>query len=395
MNTWSWSRLRSYVECPAQYEFKYLSEAPQEPVPGFEFGRRMHEAIEQYTLHCYQAGVSRDHGYALAMAAGEDDPRLQRVLEWMADILTFRHDLVYTEGEAVERWFEVDMPCGDRFAGKIDLVQYDSATGRWLLTDYKSGFVADESDRPPRQLLAYAQAWRAVVGDPDARFRLQLLYPEVNPVYGENLVEWYVKPSELSWDWIEVIVEQVKAATKFPARPGGHCNYCPFLTTVCPYRDRLVRPVDELRTNADRLEMKRQMEYHRAAYKRLLAQLQEDCRARGPIDTPDGPWGWHYPQGETVYQLPSRRANPDADAELYEALGGEDGTTLALLRSGLLAFNNEKVRKAAAEAKPLASDREPDLIDRIFPHLEPQEAKPKLGLIKDDAVKAGGGSTND
>jgi len=384
-NTFSFSRLRMFRQCPAAFEFKYILEKPEEIVPGFEFGSRLHEAIEQYTLHCYRNKVSRDHDYAMAMAAGEDDPRLQRVLEWLADALTFRHDLVYAD-ESVERWFEVDMPGGDIFNGKIDLVQYDPVTKRWIILDYKSGFVAADTDRPSHQLLAYALAWREVVGEPDAKFRLQLLYPEINPVYEENLVEWYVGPKDLSWDWLELLVEQVKSATRFPAKPGSHCNFCPFLTTVCPYRDRRIRPIDQLKTNADRLDMIGAYEYHQAAYKRLRAQLQEDCELRGPIDTESGQWGWHYPHGEVEYQLPSRRSNPMADIELLEALiSDEPYEELAYqaMEQGLLKFDNAKIKKAAAKARPLSGEREPELIDRMFSHLIEKKAKPKLGIIKE------------
>ncbi len=388
MASWSHSRINCHQKCPAWHDLKYNQGAQEEPVPGFEFGSRMHELIHRYTLWCYNRGVSRSHEKAALMAAAEEEDRMADVLEMMADRLTFRRDLVYSGGKSIEQWFDVLLPNGDRFVGRIDLVEWDEVTKRWAFMDYKSGWPGKQSERPPRQQCLYAAAWREVVGESDAKFRFRELYPET----GMEPLEWYPKEDDLQWDWLLAVIDDIKAATEFAARPSSACAFCPFLLNSCPCKDELLGYNSGILGNAERVV--KRMVYAEAVAKRTKAYLKEYTKKNGPV----GGFGWSYDplvdegdDGEkTTLAFPNRAQNRQIDLDMGKLAGAGDVMVQAL-ELGYLKWDGQKLSEEAMIAKrdwadtPVEDRMQPmnrDLIHAIAPLLEKRKAKARFGQIR-------------
>ena len=297
MTNWSFSRLRCFRDCPQRFKLRYLDKAPEEPIPLFEFGSELHRLIEEYSLHCYEAGLARDHKKARMMSQRYDDKRLREVVLAFADNITLRRDLVYTEGSSIEQSFEVPLSNGDTFRGRIDLVEFDpaysSGEGRWELTDYSGGWPdSNFALRKRQQLLCYARAWYDLHGG--RHWKLQESYPES----GCPPLEYITDASELTWDWVLDWIERINAETEFEPRPSQrNCQ-------ACGYHSRCSAPLPTVLNEATSVVFAEHYVLRQAMDKEIKGLLQQYTQEHGNIETEAGEEvGWHYEQGKTRLRL--------------------------------------------------------------------------------------------
>jgi len=376
MTTWSFSRLRTFRDCPQHFKLRYLDKLPEEPVPLFEFGSEMHRAIEEYSLHCYHAGIARDHKKARMMSQRYDDKRMRAAALAFGDNITLRKDLVYKEGDAIEQEFEVPLPNGDTFRGRIDLVefypQFDHGEGRWELTDYASGWPdSNLTMRKRQQLLCYARAWYDLHGG--THWKLQESYPES----GCPPLEYLCSSAELTWDWVLDWIDRINAETEFEARPSQrNCQACGYLKD-CLATDRL---------SFDWLVAENISEGVVDAYIRGQVSMAERKQAiadytqeHGAIETEAGELvGWFYEQGETRLRL--KASDNENGRAFIEACLALDINPYPLVNSGprlnkLLLPAWEVVQ--GREATPFEFEvYEQEKLATLLKYVEAAEAKP-------------------
>ncbi len=285
---------------------RYLDELPEEPVALFEFGAEFHRAIDEYSLYCYNAMLARDHGKATMMAKRYDDPRLRRAVGGLGDNITLRRDLVYTEGDAIEQEFELELPSGDLLRGRIDLVEVDAdyadGESRVELTDYKSGWPAEYP--PWAQLEFYAACWNVLhPGCPN--WKLQVAYPES----GLPPKERFLSVNELSLDYVADWIDRINAETEWEARPSQrNCQACGYHSS-CPMPGVSGWSITPERAPAIAEEYIHEKEWITS----LKVGLAEYTREHGPIELPSGEViGWHKQEGSGVTW--AKRKDKQADA---------------------------------------------------------------------------------
>ncbi len=315
MTTYSHSRLKAFLQCPQQFKLHYLDQVPAEPVAYYELGRRFHEAIESYVLHCYAQGVIRDYAKAQSLAARYDDPQLARIVGGLADRITLRRDLVYTEGDAIEQKFLCPLPNGDCFTGRIDLVERDpdfDGETRWIITDWKSGYSPNDAARLPRQLLLYMTAWHTLHGG--RHWKAVQCYPatDLQPL------EWVPVLADLKWDWVVDLIARINAETVWEARPSQkNCQGCGW---VFACEEMLHSTYDILTAdNAQQAAMECLIAGECAS--RIRSDLRDYTQEHGPIILPSGEtlgWFTEPGQGYTLAAGNRGRAGREARVSLVE-----------------------------------------------------------------------------
>jgi len=389
MTNWSHSRLRCFGDCPAKFKLRYIDKAPEAPVPMFEDGSELHRCFEEYSLHCYNVGLARDHAKARMMSQRYDVKRIREAVLGMADNITLRRDLVYTEGDAIEQKFDVPMPNGDRFRGRIDLVEYDpafdSGEGRWELTDYSGGWPAsDGSLRKRTQLLLYATAWNEL--HPCRHWKLQECYPES----GLPPLEYITSVAELSWDWVLDLIEQIDATEEFEARPSqrncqacGYIGQCPMWQATITLEDIVEKPTPINSKVA--VTVGEWYALQTVQIERIRNHLKTYTQEHGPIELPSGESiGWFKKEGGGVTWNKQKSRQDDAAKriEFFNALPDH-------LKAKVIDVGKPMLTKLLgdtydiAEAKienPFIDDADP--MRGLLDFVQPVEAKPSFGVRK-------------
>jgi hypothetical protein len=203
------------------------------------FGSGFHRFAEDYAGYCFseRKPMALDRAAELASRHRATDDDLYDVCLSWAERTEFNWDLVVADGQSIERWLERELPNGDLFRGRLDMVLYDAAERHIICHDYKTSWRPPEwePDEPPFQHLCYA--WLAFGEWPSESCIARCEYVRQA---GEPLHEWELVPP---LDWIgESLVERIAAidaeterlGTRDPdITPGAHCAWCDYLVG-CP-----------------------------------------------------------------------------------------------------------------------------------------------------------------
>jgi len=245
---WSWTRVNTWRECPARYSLKYLEKLTEPVVMAYQVGRRLHEAIEEYSRYCYERKVPRDEAWGPENAARYYEPALQEFVANGLPGLEFDWERVVVDGDSIERWFAVPLPEDKgELVGRVDLVLWNEAFGELTVVDYKAGWPAGHYDSTavPEQLQLYAWAMRQV-------------FPQAEHVYAK--LYWPLAGVERSWEvwdadiaWFLRLVEAIEAAKDFPVNPGRHCHYCGYARHGCPLALEMDKHVVQSQGEAERV----------------------------------------------------------------------------------------------------------------------------------------------
>ena len=182
----TWSKLETYFSCRRQYFYQYVLCLSAPPSHQRSFGEAMHQAVASF-LQQKQQGVNvplvevqasfrtrwKRMGY---LSAEHTDHELARGLETIEEF--WQREQAQPVPRFVEREFRAHLGDNNWLIGTWDRV--DEVDGRWTLIDYKTGAVqnqeaADRRASESRQLVLYAMALQATVGEAPAEVRLDFL----------------------------------------------------------------------------------------------------------------------------------------------------------------------------------------------------------------------------
>jgi hypothetical protein len=160
----SFSQLDSYLACPRQYRYRYVTGLPTPPHHALVVGSALHAAVAAYHLS-ERRGRPLDEATLLEAFADhwQSEGFLSRAHEdarfaaGQAALRRFRADRLASGAPpptAVEASFSVSLG-GDRLRGRYDRV--DAGPGGTVITDYKSGDAGSASGQATRGLLS---SWR-------------------------------------------------------------------------------------------------------------------------------------------------------------------------------------------------------------------------------------------
>lgn len=197
----SFSRLKTYDQCPAKYKFAYIDKIPQPSGPAAERGKMIHAEIEELV----KGGL----------------PLFSEITEYLEPkILDWRNKDAQAEMEfAVDKkWNEVPYDSPDAmFRGVIDL--YYEQDNVATVLDHKTGKERDYTD----QLIAYATVIFSI------KPHIDNILPVIEFIDKKKTVNY--KPFDnkalrtMQMD-LEFQFLRIEQDTIFAPNPGYLCNYC-------------------------------------------------------------------------------------------------------------------------------------------------------------------------
>ena len=183
----SFSQLDSYLACPRQYRYRYVTGLPTPSHHALIYGSALHAAVAAYHLSERRGSPLSEETLLDAFAEHwQSEGFLSRAHEearfaaGQAALRRFRDDRLASRAAppaAVEASFSVTLG-GDRLRGRYDRV--DEGPDGAIITDYKSGDVPDgrrarQRARESLQLALYALAHQAETGELPALVQLHFL----------------------------------------------------------------------------------------------------------------------------------------------------------------------------------------------------------------------------
>lgn len=293
---WSYSRIKTFVDCPASYKAKYIDKLPGAPNEFADRGKRVHDAIEEYAKHCKATDRETDYDALRAIAARYDNEEIEAILHTYGETHAFDWSLTVYDGDGIERGFEVELPNNlGIFRGRIDLVQYSIADGALWITDYKTSYHAPypQPDNCPRQLKTYAWAMLK------SGFNANEIIGKYDYVRANQVHEWNIPLSvaETEEAWIIQAITRILREEKFEAMPGKHCMFCDN-KDACPVLDSFARDIN--RSPKDIAMLLVVMEETVKEQKSRLKQFVEEA---GPVDMGAGRYYGYKQTGFERYSV--------------------------------------------------------------------------------------------
>ena len=347
IKAYSYSRLRTYEECPAAYR-SMLDRLPKDEPRVMVVGQFAHQAIEDYVKKCFATEVPSDAGLIpVVLGRLKKCPEpikndVRRILERFVETYEVRleqPDLetrrAFTARWKPTEWFGRDV----RFRAVLDLVEV-LGDGAVRITDWKTGWKVPRRSEAEEngQLQIYAHV-------------ASLIYPEARTF---RLRIWYVRQAythefELDRGDIDHVREDLErrmavadAETEFAARPGEHCERCLYRRGCAVYR--------AAGRSSDMPEETRELAAEWCVLKARVKDMEDMLRARiedeGPLEQPGG----------TVLGYQAQRTVKIADAEAAVAELLEAGVQRASIWSelGLSKTAVEKLLRRAGERERIA-----------------------------------------
>src|SRR3990167_5409465 len=260
-NSLSYSRARSFDECPAKFEAEYESGRKGVPEPPLIIGSLVHEVADRYVKHLLDISLTSNFDQADRIAREvwdspeRDGLSLAYKDEYFDLIDKLKQSLIFEDIKAVKscemmvavdsHWLKTSYSGIDAFVrGRIDRVDMDH-DGNITIVDYKSGHRIDPISGS-MQLALYARMAKAYW--PTAQtIDIELNYLRHGIVKKARITE---QDMERGKDWIESLSKSITKAREqahWPARPGQARRGCPIFKT-CPARlvtGKITPPGDE------------------------------------------------------------------------------------------------------------------------------------------------------
>jgi len=236
----SFSQLDSYLACPCQYRYRYVTGLPTPPHHALVYGSALHAAVAAYHLS-ERRGHPLDEATLLAGFAEhwQSEGFLSRAHEdarfaaGQAALRRFRDDRLASGAPppvAVEASFSVILG-GDRLRGRYDRV--DEGPEGAIITDYKSGDVPDgqrarQRARDSLQLALYALAHEAETGALPAVVQLHFLTSNTIGAVAPDPVRLERARARLT-----AAADGIRRGRFEPTPDAVTCGGCPF-REICP-----------------------------------------------------------------------------------------------------------------------------------------------------------------
>ena len=224
MSALSFSRLDVYLQCPKQFEAKFISKTyPDESTnPALVKGQEIHKQLENYTL--FKLGKLNDEPKLTSAAKNATK---------IIDKITTSYQVVQPELELAindkwERcgWFDSDV----YYRAKIDLIAHNNGDELTVI-DHKTGKVRHYEEGPYAQLNLTSAMLFSVM-------------PEVNKINCAYLFVEHKVTSKVEFTRdkykvlkapFDLVHKMVNSDTKFEPTPNKYCRFCK--VNDCPYKD--------------------------------------------------------------------------------------------------------------------------------------------------------------
>lgn len=246
MNTYSYSKIKTWNECPLSYKLTYLDKVGRDEGDALTLGSAAHEFFEDYVTKCKLAldyGIQWKDGCYTAIVPPSFDWDKAALLVWSKEA---RDQSLYEQYLNICKSFmknfdPKDIPEGSKtlcevalgltedglpcdfmadnvfLRAKIDRLDLNGSTAK--ITDYKTGF-GGKADAFQCNIYAYMVSKH---------------YPEIQNF---EVVIHYVRTNwKESWKFskdklsgiefqLKAITETIEKDTKFKAKPGSRCSSC-------------------------------------------------------------------------------------------------------------------------------------------------------------------------
>ena len=214
LGVYSYSKLKTYVQCPRKAKYKYVDGLPDPSGPAAERGKRIHDSLEQFAEHGspLDSEISPVWAERLKHIVGKSFPELPFAFTRGGKETTFDDPKAFFRGV-----YDCVVPlCGE---GEI--------AEELILYEYKTGKVRSEHEQ---QLGCYARS-------------LFVKSPHLEKVYGRIVYLDYpdLDPCELIFNRgpktkvlqtflgpVKALDKQIKADNLATANPSVLCGWCSF-----------------------------------------------------------------------------------------------------------------------------------------------------------------------
>jgi len=206
MRPWSYSRLSTYTDCPAQYNYKYVerAEGHRPDSPAASRGSDLHSAAEAYLkdeLKIYPPEFQRISGHCMLLKSKGAQSEAK---------LAVKEDWTPTEYDSADVYFRAI----------IDVIYVDENVLH--IQDWKTGQVYPSHAVQLEKYVAVAAAHY-----PEAtEYRTRLLYIDQGVVTPAKVtLPVRLKPIRMM---IDGEIKNAESDEIYPTRSGQHCRWCDY-----------------------------------------------------------------------------------------------------------------------------------------------------------------------
>jgi len=255
---YSYTRLKTYENCPKQFYFRYIQGLPVKTNAGMRFGEKLHKLIADSLTS------TPDYSLLDISQVQEAQGLVQNALAYIGDRTLVGSEMpVGVDQKFRQKPFEKAY-----LRGIVDAIVYDPASGIELI-DFKTNYAPESKE----QLLLYAL----------------LSGPQIG-VLPEKLTFFSLRFNEAtSWDldieevenfrlFLKSRIARIEATKTFEPQPSDECDTCPFVS-LCPTAQSL--NISEV-TDADAaLKAFKEAQAHEAAAKNLKKVAKDFVKESG------------------------------------------------------------------------------------------------------------------
>lgn len=234
------SQIRTYLRCPAQYEFRYVRGFKSPVTSSFLLGSSFHSAIETANRAKMENGEILSTDDVLDAYSQAWERRLeQEEIEWeegedqgktkdRGAEMTAAYYEEYGRNlkpAMVETHFIGEIE-GVPFQGYIDLAEVDGS-----IRDFKTAKRTPQEDEVEKsiQLVAYALAYRELTGEKEAKVGLDYT---VSLKSGIKVVRLETEIDDQRIQrfkrLVKGVADSIKAGIFYPNEEGFGCSFCPY-----------------------------------------------------------------------------------------------------------------------------------------------------------------------
>lgn len=234
------SQIRTYLRCPAQYEFRYVHGLKSPATSSFLLGSSFHAAIEAANKAKMENGEILSTDDVLDAYSQAWERRLeQEEIEWeegedpgktkdRGAEMTAAYYEEYGRNlkpAMVETHFIGEIE-GVSFQGYIDLAEVDGS-----IRDFKTAKRTPQEDEVEKsiQLVAYALAYRELTGEKEAKVGLDYT---VSLKSGIKVVRLETEIDDQRIErfkrLVKGVAESIKSGIFYPNEEGFGCSFCPY-----------------------------------------------------------------------------------------------------------------------------------------------------------------------
>lgn len=229
IDAWSYSRLGTYLECPAKAKYKYLDKLPEPGSDAMRKGSAIHAIAEEYVSGRLDPKLTpeeleavkefRPHWKSIFPKWKEHFDHAKKLFK--RDLARVEDELAFTKTWEVTDWFAK----GENAAWcrvKVDLLHIDD--GALTIVDYKTGkeYASHEG-----QLRLYALAGMLIYHEDVTRVEARNWYLDsgAQMKFGLDVSPSTIRSLRAEW---EAKTKAMLSDTRFAPTPSNACRWCHF-----------------------------------------------------------------------------------------------------------------------------------------------------------------------